>query len=115
MTGQMAEPGDWEISPAGTQEALKSPQAPTLIDCREEDEFAFCRIEGALLAPLSNFRREIEGLALGETELIVYCHHGIRSLRAVALLREMGYEASRSMLGGIDQWSREIDPTIPTY
>ena len=50
-----------------------------------------------------------------ESELIVFCHHGVRSLNVVHWLREQGVEACRSMAGGIDRWSLEIDPKVPRY
>ena len=50
-----------------------------------------------------------------EKLLVVYCHHGVRSLGVVAALREAGFESVRSMAGGIDRWSREVDPSIATY
>ncbi len=47
--------------------------------------------------------------------LILFCHHGVRSLHVAAWLRERGVENAQSMAGGIDQWSREIDPSVPRY
>ncbi len=47
--------------------------------------------------------------------ILVYCHHGMRSLRAVEMLRHLGYGAAQSVTGGIEQWSVEIDPKVPRY
>lgn len=99
-------------------DALRSsdPDAFRLIDCREDDEWHLCRIEGAQLMPLSSFAEKV---ALWDntdtTPIAVYCHHGMRSLQATQYLRAKGFEQSFSVAGGIDVWSREIDPTVPRY
>ncbi len=87
------------------------------VDCREQDEHQICRIEGAKLLPLSNFVA-IMDQALPEDKnrpVIVYCHHGMRSMRATRFLRQKGYPNTWSMSGGIDLWSREIDADVPRY
>ncbi len=87
------------------------------IDCREQDEHAICRIEGAHLLPLSNFAAAMEQ-ALPEDKdhpVIVYCHHGMRSLQATHFLRQKGYPNTWSLTGGIDLWAREIDSEVPRY
>jgi len=88
-----------------------------LVDCREEDEYAICRIENAELIPLSNFKAGASQLLSEEDPrpVIVYCHHGMRSLQAVSYLREKGLGKVWSLAGGIEQWSSEIDPTVPRY
>ena len=93
------------------------PEAVRLVDCREEDEFAFCRIEGAELQPLSGFA-ETGGPALLADEskpVVIYCHHGMRSLQATMFLRQRGRADTWSLAGGIDLWSREIDSSVPRY
>ena len=87
------------------------------IDCREEDEYAICRIEGARLIPLSNFAAAMEQ-SLPEDKshpIIVHCHHGMRSLQATHFLRQKGYPNTWSLSGGIDLWSKEIDTEVPRY
>ena len=87
-----------------------------LVDCREEEEFDYCRIEGASLLPLSKFA-ELAPLALHDREkpVVVYCHHGIRSAQAASFLRGRGYHQSFSLAGGIDVWSQEIDSSVARY
>ncbi len=82
-----------------------------LVDCREEDEWCFNRIEGARLVPLTRFAHA----AVPERPVILYCHHGMRSLRAATYWRSRGNPQVWSMAGGIDRWSAEIDPTVPVY
>ena len=87
-----------------------------LIDCREDDEFVLCRIEGATLVPLQQIPsrlHEVEGD--GGLPIVVYCHHGMRSLNATQFLRSKGVTASFSLRGGIDAWSLDIDPLVPRY
>jgi len=91
-------------------------QSFLLVDCREPDEFEICSIEGADLAPLSNFEMEIETLFIDESDrALVYCHHGSRSLKAVEFLRSKGYQNTFSVKGGIDLWAQEIDTTLTRY
>ncbi len=90
-----------------------------LIDCREEDEFAICRLENAELIPLSNFQEGSAKLFQNEDEqehnLIIYCHHGMRSMQATNFLRNKGLTKVWSLAGGIDQWSIQIDSSVPRY
>ncbi|MCB1237226.1 MAG: rhodanese [Verrucomicrobiae bacterium] len=95
------------------------PGAVRLIDCREEDEHLFCRLDGSELAPLSRFgeehaRRFPPGCS-GEIPIVIYCHHGLRSAQAALFLRRLGHPRVWSLAGGIDRWSREIDPETPRY
>lgn len=102
-----------EISPARVCELLPAIARGeiALIDCREDDEWRFNRIEGARLVPLSGF-----GAApLPEIPAIIYCHHGMRSLRATHHWRSRGHDQVWSMSGGIDRWSAEVDPSVPVY
>lgn len=107
-----------EITPAAVFAWVNLPrdQRPRLIDCREADELAICQIPGNDWLPLSAF--PVAGAKLtadSERGIVVYCHHGVRSLRAAAFLREQGVEQAFSMSGGIDRWSRLIDPEVPRY
>ena len=87
------------------------------IDCREEDEHAICRIEDATLIPLSNFAVAMEQALPEDKDLpiIVYCHHGMRSLQATNFLRQKGHSHVWSMAGGIDLWAQEIDGDMTRY
>lgn len=105
-----------ELSIFQCHELLQGDHPPVLIDCREADEYAYCRIDGALLAPLSDFANAVNTiLPPQDSAIIVYCHHGIRSLRATHYLRELGYHHTYSMSRGIDDWSAQIDPAVPRY
>lgn len=86
-----------------------------LIDCREQDEWHVCHLPGATLVPLSEFTTAASGLPARGLPCIVYCHHGMRSLKATHFLRANGLDRCWSMSGGIDRWSAEIDPAVPRY
>ena len=105
-----------EITVAELQALLESrdPADFELIDVREGWEWNIVRLPGARLIPLGTLQRSL-GLINRTKEVIVYCHHGIRSASAVELLREEGFLRARSLAGGIARWSEEIDPRVPTY
>ncbi|MFC7337136.1 rhodanese-like domain-containing protein [Haloferula chungangensis] len=86
-----------------------------LIDCREQDEWDFNHLPHAQFAPLSNFPYAAEAIVAEGKPCVVYCHHGIRSLRAADWLRSKGLQQAWSMTGGIDLWSERIDPGVPKY
>lgn len=95
------------------------PETPPVlwIDCREQDEHAICHVEGATLVPLSNFVTAMEQAVPEDKNIpmIVYCHHGMRSLQATHFLRQKGHSNVWSMAGGIDLWAQEIDSKVPRY
>ncbi|HEV2969118.1 MAG TPA: rhodanese-like domain-containing protein [Pirellulales bacterium] len=87
-----------------------------LLDCREPDEFAIAKIEGAQLLPMSELAARVDELApYRDRRIVVHCHHGGRSLRVANWLRGQGFDQAQSMAGGIDAWATEIDPTVPRY
>jgi rhodanese-related sulfurtransferase len=107
---------DLEISPAQLKQMLDAKEAFSLIDCRTHEEFGICRIEGATLIPLHEMQDAFSDLEVEpELSVVVYCHHGVRSLNAVHYLRQLGFTRARSLAGGIERWSNEIDPSVPRY
>jgi len=85
-----------------------------LIDVREAHEAEIARIDGAKLIPLGDIADRANELDQGE-EIIIHCHSGVRSARAVQLLQERGFKNVFTLEGGIDAWSEEIDPNVPKY
>ena len=105
-----------EISGEELKELLDGQKPLRLIDCREDNEWHTCRIEGAQLIPLSNFAETaLAKLSDRDQHLVVYCHHGMRSMRATLWLRQQGFHQTQSLRGGIDLWSELIDPAVPRY
>ena len=106
-----------EITPQDVKQRLDAGEKIHLVDVRELQEFALARIAGGELIPMRTIPGALQQLQAkaGEATLIVFCHHGVRSLNVVHWLREQGVEACQSMAGGIDAWSLAIDPGVPRY
>ena len=113
----MSTPLALEINWDDLNQALGSDVKPRLVDCREPDEFAICKIEGAELIPLSKFVEEATRRLGNDRDqwIVVYCHHGVRSMRATAWLRQQGYSQTQSLRGGIDMWAECVDSDMARY
>jgi rhodanese-related sulfurtransferase len=88
--------------------------APFLLDVREPHEASHCAIEGSVLIPLGQLQERFDELPRDKA-IVVQCHHGGRSARAVQFLIAQGFTNIRNLSGGIDAWSIHIDTTIPRY
>lgn len=106
-----------EISPTRLAELLSGPAEarPALLDVRFPDEHAWVALPDSLLIPLPELEERAEELEpLRGRPVVVYCHHGVRSLDGAAYLRSLGMEAV-SLRGGIDLYSLQVDPALPRY
>ena len=101
-----------EITP---QEFLALSPRPILVDVREQWEFSAAHLEDSLLMPMGDVPARAHQELDPDGPIVVLCHHGARSLNVTMWLRQQGFEQARSLAGGIDAWSRMIDPTIPRY
>jgi rhodanese-related sulfurtransferase len=110
-------PVPMEITPQEVRLRLEAGEKLHLIDVREPHEYAQARIEGSELIPMRTIPAALQQLEAraDEAPLVVYCHHGVRSLNVVSWLREQGIAACQSMSGGIDAWSLVVDPAVPRY
>ena len=106
-----------EVTPQEVKRRLDAGEKIHLIDVRELSEWNQTRIEGAELVPMNTVPARLQHLEAKADEgtLVVFCHHGVRSLQVVNWLREQGIAASESMAGGIERWSLEVDPSVPRY
>jgi rhodanese-related sulfurtransferase len=104
-----------EITPLEVKQRLDSGEKLRLVDVREPFEFQQAHIDGSELIPMRSVPQALPSLEKEEAPLIVFCHHGMRSLQVVSWLREQGVEQCVSMAGGIDRWSLEVDSTVPRY
>jgi rhodanese-related sulfurtransferase len=113
----MAETLPIEITPQDVKRLLDAGEPIRLIDVRETNEHNICRIEGATLIPMGTIPQHLTQILADadNSTLIVYCHHGGRSLNVINWLRRQGVAACRNLTGGIDRWSREIDASVPRY
>jgi rhodanese-related sulfurtransferase len=91
---------------------------PQLIDVREPHEAAIAHIEGFDILPLSAFAEWSEEILKKydpTKETLVLCHHGMRSERMCQWLRNIGFTQVKNVMGGIDAYAREVDPSLPRY
>ena len=112
---------DWEATPRETKRLRESAgeHAFVLLDCRRPEEWQATHIDGATHIPMADIERRAEELEADDgsrsTPIVVHCHHGMRSLKVTATLRALGFTNVRSMAGGIDLWSVDIDSHVPRY
>ena len=105
---------DLQIEPREVKRRLDAGESLLLVDVREPWEHDICRLPGAKLVPLGSVASNLAVFEQAD-EVVIYCHHGLRSLDAAVWLRQQGIEGARSMAGGIERWSREVDPSVPRY
>ena len=87
-----------------------------LLDVRETEELALCSLEGAQHIPMLQLFTGLQApRADPETEVVVFCHHGVRSLEAAKYLRLNGFARARSLAGGLEAWADDVDPSLPRY
>lgn len=104
------------MTPRELAERLRSANPPHLLDVRQPEEHAFVALPNSTLIPLGELLvRADEVQDWKDDEVVVYCHHGIRSAQAVAQLRALGFSNVHNLSGGIDRWTTDVDPTRARY
>jgi adenylyltransferase/sulfurtransferase len=103
-----------EITPEELHRRIEGGGALFLLDVREPLEYQIARIEPSILVPLRTLEGRLSELDRTR-DIVAICHHGVRSLRAVELLRQAGFPRVRSLAGGLAAWSDRIDPSLPRY
>ena len=105
-----------EISPRELAKLLANDHPVILVDVRQVWENELTKIPNSLLIPLNEIPARQGEIPRDPARIIVvYCHHGVRSLSAVNYLHRLGMTNARSLAGGIDAWACEIDPTLARY
>jgi adenylyltransferase/sulfurtransferase len=105
-----------EITPDGLAARLAEGTVTYLLDVREGWEVQVASLAGAAHVPLGELPHRLAELDPPPGALLVtICHHGVRSLSAAALLEQAGHDNVVSLAGGIDAWSRQVDPGVPRY
>jgi adenylyltransferase/sulfurtransferase len=102
------------ITPTELSELLNSGEPIAVIDVREPYEWNVGRIPTARLMPLATLHDTAAQID-PSADVVVYCHHGVRSDLAARELVNAGFRRVRNLVGGIDRWSREVDPGVPRY
>lgn len=103
-----------QLSPSEVASRLAGDDPPTLLDVRTRAEHALAAVDGAVWIPLDQLSARHFELER-DTPIVVMCHHGIRSMHAAMFLSQRGFERVDNMRGGIEAWSREVDPSVPRY
>jgi rhodanese-related sulfurtransferase len=110
----MATNEPFEIDVSGLSARLDSDNPPVIVDVREPWELEIAAVEGALAIPLGEVTRRAAEIPR-DRPVAVMCHHGGRSAQATGWLRSQGYANAMNVAGGIDAWSRHVDPSVPRY
>ena len=111
----MAAPSPY-CTPTELREKLARGDEFLLLDVRTTEEWQIARIDGARLIPMDAIRNSLDLLEEHlDGEIVVMCHHGVRSAAVCGFLRSQGFEDVHNLEGGIDAWSSEVDPSVPLY
>lgn len=102
------------VSPGYLAQVLNSGPSHRLVDVRDQWEFELCRIAGSENIPMGELMGRLDSLGK-EDPIVVICHHGMRSQQVAAYLDSLGYSNIMNLEGGVDAWSRVVDPEMPQY
>ncbi|MDQ3815789.1 MAG: molybdopterin-synthase adenylyltransferase MoeB [Armatimonadota bacterium] len=103
-----------QITARQLKEMLDAGRKVTLLDVREPQEWEIAHLPGARLIPLNSIPERMNELDTAD-DIVVHCHHGMRSARAINFLRKMGFQKLKNLAGGIDAWAVNVDPDMPRY
>lgn len=104
------------MTPGELAAKLNSSSPPRLLDVRQPEEHAFVALPDSRLIPLGELLSRVDEIDdWRDDEIVVYCHHGIRSAQAVAQLRALGFSTVHNLSGGIDRWTSDVDSSLPRY
>ncbi len=104
-----------QIQPKDLKGMLDAGAPVLLVDVRQPEENAYCQLPGSVLIPLGELMARANEIDPGESLVVVYCHHGVRSMSGASILAQAGFPSVASLAGGIDRWSLTVDPTVPRY
>ncbi|OSI08662.1 putative thiosulfate sulfurtransferase [Neisseria animaloris] len=103
-----------QLSPTELQQWLTDGKPITLLDVRTDEEVAFCALPDHIHIPMNLIPLHHNELP-DDRPIVVYCHHGIRSLHTAMYLADMGFEKLYNLQGGIDAWSLQVNSSVPRY
>jgi rhodanese-related sulfurtransferase len=103
-----------EITPQDVKTRLDRNDRPVLVDVRDDWETKLCRLENALHIPMEELEFRAEELNQ-QDEIVVYCHHGVRSAAVADYLRRLGFTRVRNLAGGLDAWAATVDRSMRRY
>ncbi|AFS52448.1 rhodanese-like domain-containing protein [Leptospirillum ferriphilum] len=114
MFGGLFGGGDIEILPQELKERMERGEDILLIDVREDWEHARVKLPGARHIPLAKLPQMLSQID-PKKDIVVYCHHGARSMQACQFMKKNGFEKIKNLRGGIDAYARVVDRSLPTY
>ena len=103
-----------EITPQDLKARLDGNDRPVLVDVRDDWETKLCRLDNALHIPMEELEFRTDELNPAD-DIVVYCHHGVRSAAVADYLRRLGFTRVRNLSGGLDAWARAVEPTMRRY
>jgi rhodanese-related sulfurtransferase len=103
-----------EITPRELKDRLERNDRPVLVDIREDWETKLCRLENAVHIPMEELEFRTEELNPAD-DIVVYCHHGVRSAAVADYLRRLGFTRVRNLAGGLDAWAHSVEPGMRRY
>jgi len=106
---------DYEIATEELKSLRDKAGNVTVLDVREPWEVEVAKIADSKHIPMGDIPARFSQELDPEDHIVVVCHYGVRSMNVTAWLRQQGFERVQSLRGGIDRWSREIDPGVPIY
>lgn len=103
------------LTPTQLQDHLATAASkPVILDVREPWEYNICHLEGSLLMSMRAVPARLHELDR-EQEIVVICHHGVRSQQVAYFLEHQGFEKVLNLLGGVNAWAQEVDPQMAKY
>ena len=106
--------GSLEITAEELKAALDAKKPVKVIDVREPHEYDICHLESATLIPLGQLPQRYKELNTADN-LVLHCHKGVRSMRALEFLKTVGFTKVKSLKGGIEAWANKVEPDMPRY
>ena len=103
-----------EMTPNELKARLDSGRPPILLDVRQDWETKLCRLENAVHIPIEEIELRTDELD-PRSEIVVYCHKGVRSAAVAEYLRSLGFADVKNLAGGVDFWAGTIDPSMRRY
>lgn len=104
-----------QIQPTDLKAMLDAGAPVLLLDVRQPEEHAYCALPGSVLIPLGELHARAHEVDARDALVVVYCHHGVRSMTGAAILTQTGFPNVASLAGGIDRWSQVVDANVPRY
>jgi rhodanese-related sulfurtransferase len=103
-----------DISPQDLRSRLDQKRPIVLLDVRDGWETRLCRLDQSTHIPIEEIEFRTAELDPGD-EIVVYCHHGVRSAAVASYLRRLGFTNAVNLAGGLDLWARTVDPSMTRY